>query len=118
MPEISLGFAGNKLAHRKNVAKKTSEKALAFTPKRGRKSLIEWNDPARQAHVLDWHHRAQEFGLSVADHEEEESIPLGVVEPKRMLEHDEPEAFVPQHVVEEPEFEQEEQEDEEEERRL
>src|SRR5215204_4335898 len=98
MPEISLGFAGNKLAHRKNVAKKTSEKALAFTPKRGRKSLIEWNDPARQAHVLDWHQRAQEFGLSVADHEEEEALPFGV-EPKRLLE-DEPEAFAPQHVEE------------------
>ncbi len=98
-----------------NVAKKTSGNALAFKPKRGRKSLIEWNDPARQAHVLDWHHRAQEFGLTVADHEDEEPLPFGV-EPKRMLEHDEPEAFVPQHVGDDP-FEPEE-EDEEEEKRL
>ncbi len=104
------------------MAKKTSASALAFKPKRGRKSLIEWNDPSRQAHVLDWHHRAQEFGLAVTDHEEEESAPFAT-EPKRLLEHDEPEAFVPQHVEDESEFEQEEQEheqeqDEEEERRL
>ena len=96
------------------MAKKTSGQALAFKPKRGRKSLIEWNDPARQAHVLDWHHRAQEFGLAVADHEEEEAIPFGV-EPKRILEHDEPEAFAH---VNEAELQPEEQEDDEEERRL
>jgi RNA polymerase primary sigma factor len=93
------------------VAKKTSAKALAFKPKRGRKSLIEWNDPARQAHVLDWHHRAQEFGLAVS--EDEESIPFAV-EPKRMLEHDEPEAFIPQHVEEDIEREEQEEEVEEE----
>jgi RNA polymerase primary sigma factor len=99
-----------------NVAKKTTGTALAFKPKRGRKSLIEWNDPARQAHVLDWHHRAQEFGLTVAEHEDEESIPFEV-EPKRLLAHEEPEAFAPQHVEEDIEFEREAQ-DEEEERRL
>jgi RNA polymerase primary sigma factor len=32
--------------------------------------LIEWDDPRRQDHVLDWHHRALEFGLDVADHED------------------------------------------------
>ena len=94
-----------------HVAKKTSGNALAFKAKRGRKSLIEWNDPARQVHVLDWHHRAQEFGLSVAEHDEEDALPFGV-EPKRMLEQDEPEAFVPQH-VEETDPEPEEQEEEE-----
>jgi RNA polymerase primary sigma factor len=98
------------------VAKKTSAPALAFKAKRGRKSLIEWNDPARQTHVLDWHQRAQEFGLAVGDHEEEEAIPFGV-EPKRFLEHEEPEAFAPQHVEDDAEFEREEPE-EEEERRL
>ena len=80
--------------------------------------MIEWNDPARQVHVLDWHHRAQEFGLAVSESEEEEGVPLGI-EPKRMLEHDEPEAFVPHHFDDDHEFEQEEQEkDEEDERRL
>src|SRR3954462_2515108 len=100
------------------VAKKAHASALAFKPKRGRKSLIEWNDPSRQAHVLDWHHRAQEFGLAVTDHDEEEPVPFAV-ETKRLLEHDEPEAFVPQHVEDDHELEQEEpEEEEEEERRL
>src|SRR6476620_10685707 len=98
-----------------NVAKKPSGNAIAFKPKRGRKSLIEWNDSSRQAHVLDWHHRAQEFGLAVTDHDEEESAPVAV-EPKRLLEHDEPEAFTSQHVEEDREFEQEETEDEDERR--
>jgi hypothetical protein len=91
------------------VAKNTTGTALAFKPKRGRKSksLIEWDDPSRQAHVLDWHHRAQEFGLAVTDHDNEESAPFAV-EPKRLLEHDEPEAFVPQHVEDDPEFQQDE----------
>ena len=97
------------------MAKKPSGTAIAFKPKRGRKSLIEWNDSSRQAHVLDWHHRAQEFGLAVTDHDEEESAPFAV-EPKRLLEHDEPEAFTSQHVEEDREFEQEETEDEEERR--
>src|SRR6188768_3930506 len=103
------------------VAKKPSTNAVAFKPKRGRKSLIEWNDPSRQAHVLDWHHRAQEFGLAVSDHDEEEAAPFAA-EPKRLLEHDEPEAFVPQHVEDDHEFDQDEAEseeqDEEEDRRL
>jgi len=46
--------------------------------------LIEWEDPSRQAHVLDWHHRAQQFGLDVGEHEESELV------------EDEPEAFAPQ----------------------
>jgi RNA polymerase primary sigma factor len=110
-----LSFAGNGLAHLMNVAKKPSGTAIAFKPKRGRKSLIEWNDPSRQAHVLDWHHRAQEFGLAVTDHDEEESAPFAG-EPKRLLEHDEPEAFESQHVEDDHEFEQEETDEEEEQR--
>src|SRR6188508_2185915 len=100
-----LSFAGNGLAHLMNVAKKPSPAAIAFKPKRGRKSLIEWNDPSRQAHVLDWHHRAQEFGLAVTDHDEQDAAPFAG-EPKRLLEHDEPEAFAPQHVEEGHEFDE------------
>jgi len=97
------------------VAKKPSANALAFKPKRGRKSLIEWDDATRQAHVLDWHHRAQEFGLAVSDHDDEDAPPFAV-EPKALLEHDEPEAFVPQRVEDDDEFEQDEPEEEEEQR--
>jgi RNA polymerase primary sigma factor len=59
--------------------------------------LIEWDDPGRQAHVLDWHQRAQEFGLDVGDHEDGE-LDL------------EPEAFHSQHVRQDEEAEQEEEE--------
>src|SRR3954466_11025956 len=114
IPLFRLSFAGNGLAHQMTVAKKASGSALTFKPKRGRKSLIEWNDPSRQAHVLDWHHRAQEFGLAVSDHDEEEAAPFAA-EPKRLLEHDEPEAFVPQRVEDDHEFDQDEPEEQEEE---
>jgi RNA polymerase primary sigma factor len=56
--------------------------------------LIEWDDPSRQAHVLDWHQRAQEFGLDVGDHEDEEP-------------GHEPEALADQHISEDDEAEAE-----------
>jgi RNA polymerase primary sigma factor len=55
-------------------------------PKHAREPLIEWDDPGRQAHLLDWHQRAQEFGLDVGDHED-----TGVVD-------EEPEARAPQRI--------------------
>jgi RNA polymerase primary sigma factor len=83
------------------MAKKpTSSNTLTFAagrPGRPRKSLIEWNDPSRQAHVLDWRNRAQEFGLEVEgrDNAERERT-FG--EPERLLQEEEPEAFADQHI--------------------
>ena len=75
--------------------KTTRANTLTFKPGRPRKSLIEWTDPSRQAHVLDWRHRAQEFGLAVEEREETDpGRPYG--EPGRLLEEDEPEAFADQ----------------------
>jgi RNA polymerase primary sigma factor len=76
-------------------ASSTSSSALPFKPGGRRKSLIEWNDPARQAHVLDWRHRAHEFGLDV-DERESPDGDAGDVEPRRLLEDEEPEAFAAQ----------------------
>jgi len=75
---------------------KTSTSTLAFKPKAPgrRRSLIEWSDPARQAHVLDWRHRAHEFGLDVDDRDSEDAD--ADVEPARLLAEDEPEAYAPQ----------------------
>jgi RNA polymerase primary sigma factor len=74
------------------MAKKTtSANTLTFSPRRPRTSLIEWTDPSRQAHVLDWRHRAQEFGLAVE--EREETDPDASYQPGRLLHEDEPEAF-------------------------
>jgi RNA polymerase primary sigma factor len=57
--------------------------------------LIEWN-PSRQAQILDWHHRAKDYGLEVEEREDaEEGHPYGA-EPRRLLEEDEPEAFTDQ----------------------
>jgi RNA polymerase primary sigma factor len=79
------------------AAPATSPGTLAFKPgrKRGRKSLIEWEDPSRQAHVLDWRQRAEGFGLDVEpreDHDEEHPF----VKPEALLQDEEPEAFAEQ----------------------
>jgi RNA polymerase primary sigma factor len=67
---------------------------LAFTPGARRPSLIEWGDPSRQAQILDWHHRARDFGLEV-DEREEAGTPFDL-EPRKLLADEEPEAFAPQ----------------------
>ena len=71
---------GNSLAPNMTVAKKTRAAALAFKPAPRRKSLIEW-DPSRQAQILDWRHRAQDFGLEV-DERDSEDHRSGRLEPR------------------------------------
>jgi RNA polymerase primary sigma factor len=74
-------------------------KTLEFTPTRRRKALIDWSDPSKQAHVLDWRHRAQEFGLAVETHEElEDSGQPFAPSPEQILHDEEPEAFEDQAV--------------------
>ena len=104
---------GNTLATLKNVPKMTpssSSPALAFRPTPRRKSLIEWNDPSRQAHVLDWRHRAHEFGLDVEEREPEDAEGH-TVEPRRLLEDEEPEAFAAQPIPEEGDVEEQDEDD-------
>src|SRR6187431_2508224 len=56
---------GNTLATPEDVAKKTARgTALSFKASATRNSLIDWS-PSRQAHILDWHHRAKDYGLAV-----------------------------------------------------
>ena len=87
------------------TAEKPSAGPLAFKPGRRRKSLIEWEDPSRQAHVLDWRQRAQEFGLDVEGREDpDEESPFA--KPEALLREDEPEAFADQPITsDEPEEE-------------
>jgi RNA polymerase primary sigma factor len=57
-------------------------------------TLIDWNEPDRNAHVLDWRERAHEFGLVPLEDGEtyvEPRVPSGA--PERFLEEEEPEAF-------------------------
>jgi RNA polymerase primary sigma factor len=95
------------------VAKKTARAgAIAFKPGT-RNSLIEWNDPSRQAQILDWHHRAKDFGLAVEEREESEEE-ASYDEPRQILEHDEPEAFVEQPIRRRTDFDEPEEEQEDE----
>jgi len=52
-------------------------------------SLIDWTQPDRNAHVLDWRQRVQEFGLIGGDETDE----APVLAPDRLLQEDDPEAF-------------------------
>jgi RNA polymerase primary sigma factor len=80
---------------------------LTFKPGRRRKSLIEWDDPSRQVHVLDWRQRAQEFGLDVESREDhDEGHPFA--KPEALLQEDEPEAFAEQPIGVDAEEEEEE----------
>jgi RNA polymerase primary sigma factor len=82
------------------MPKRGRPKTLEFAPtKRRNKALIDWSDPARQAHVLDWRHRAQEFGLAVETHEElEDARQAFAPNPEQILHDEEPEAFEDQPV--------------------
>ena len=87
------------------MAKKAdTPSTLAFKPPGRRKSLIEWNDPSRQAHVLDWRHRAHDFGLPVDERDDVEEGQPYDLEPRRLVEDEEPEAFARQPVTEDEEF--------------
>jgi RNA polymerase primary sigma factor len=87
-------------------------KTLTFQAREKPASLIEWNDPSRQAHVLDWRQRAHDFGLEVDEREDtREGRPYGV-EPDQLLHDEEPEAFAAQPVPED-EFDEESEETEE-----
>jgi RNA polymerase sigma factor (sigma-70 family) len=93
---------GSSFAPSGDVAKKSSAAGtLAFKPASKRKSLIEWTDHARQAQVLDWRHRAHEFGLEVDEREDNAEGQGFDVEPRRLLADEEPEAFADQHVTRE-----------------
>src|SRR5437870_5576239 len=61
------------------------------TEERAVDSLIDWHEPDRNSHVLDWRRRAHEFGLVPLDsHQHVEQV----VEPaEQLLEEDVPEAF-------------------------
>jgi RNA polymerase primary sigma factor len=98
---------GTRLAIPTDVAKKTARTTtLAFKPNAKRSSLIEWTDPSRQAQVLDWHHRAKDFGLAVEEREATESGEPYDVEPRQLLADEEPEAFEDQPIRRRGDFEE------------
>ena len=84
------------------MPKRGRPKTLEFAPTKGRgknKALIDWTDPSKQAHVLDWRHRAQDFGLAVDTHDElEDAGQPFAPSPEQILHDEEPEAFEDQPV--------------------
>jgi RNA polymerase primary sigma factor len=60
-------------------------------------SLIDWEEPERNMHVLDWRARAENFGLNPV--EGRHKRPATVVEPaEQLIEEEEPEAFEEQDI--------------------
>jgi RNA polymerase primary sigma factor len=55
-------------------------------------SLVDWRDPERNAHVLDWRERAHSYGLIPVEDHGQMGPPI-VEPPERFLEEEEPEAF-------------------------
>ncbi len=63
-------------------------------------SLIDWSEPERNAHVLDWRERAQEFGLLPVGDRSADADEAVLETPERLLQDEEPEAFEEQPVAE------------------
>jgi RNA polymerase primary sigma factor len=64
-------------------------------------SLIDWQDPERNAHILDWRLRAHEFGLLPlpgAEGSADDAEPGVPQAPEQLLHDEEPEAFEDQSV--------------------
>src|SRR5262249_35855243 len=70
--------------------------AMANSPqRRGRRAaepLVDWHAPEHNAHVLDWHERAHDFGLVPIDDHEPMEPPI-IQPPERLVQEDDPEAF-------------------------
>ena len=66
-------------------------------PRKEDDSLIDWTQPERNAHVLDWRQRAHEFGLQPGD-ETDEAV---VLPARQLVSEDDPEAFEDQQLDEE-----------------
>jgi len=106
---MTAGAIGGEVAVLSSIMPKRGRpKTLEFTPTRRRKALIDWNDPSKQAHVLDWRHRAQDFGLAVETHDELEGADAPFApSPEQILHDEEPEAFDDQPIQAEPEDDEE-----------
>jgi hypothetical protein len=61
------------------------------TPEGEPMTLIDWREPERNTHVLDWYERAHEFGLLPVVESDAIEAPI-VAPPERFLREEEPEA--------------------------
>jgi RNA polymerase primary sigma factor len=64
-------------------------------------SLVDWHQPEHNVQVLDWRHRAHEFGLVPVNPAQDEDVDPQIAAPvDRLIEEEEPEAFDDQHIEE------------------
>jgi RNA polymerase primary sigma factor len=61
-------------------------------------SLIDWENPESNQHILDWRARAHDFGLIPVDQADTSEMPL-VQSPEQLLHDEEPEAFEEQPIA-------------------
>ena len=74
------------------MAKRTGSPSSGSRGRAAGEPLVDWREPERNAHVLDWRERAHNFGLvPLEPHGAME--PLLIEPPDRLLEEEEPEAF-------------------------
>jgi RNA polymerase primary sigma factor len=75
----------------KDMTMRTRDRSSIPRARAAGASLVDWREPARNAHVLDWRERAHRFGLVPV---EEGGAVERIVEPtERLLAEEEPEAF-------------------------
>src|SRR5215510_12368070 len=82
----------------RTVAKNIRANASASSSPATGTSLVDWREPERNAHVLDWRERAHAFGLVPI--EEQAEVPTVVEPAEQLLAEEEPEAFDEQPVDE------------------
>jgi RNA polymerase primary sigma factor len=74
------------------VAKRRHNRTATPDEPTGVEPLIDWDEPERNAHVLDWRERAHAFGLNPVE-DPSASIATVIEPPDRLLAEEEPEAF-------------------------
>src|SRR5215467_3976271 len=74
------------------MAKRIHGASSTSQTRAGGQSLVDWGEPERNAHVLDWRERAKSFGLVPVEDPPATDPPV-IEPPERFLEEEEPEAF-------------------------
>jgi len=82
------------------MAAETHPKTIRRRPRGRAGSLIDWREPERNLHVLDWRDRADRYGLLPA-HAAHDELPRIAEPPEQLLIEEEPEAFARQRVGQE-----------------
>jgi RNA polymerase primary sigma factor len=92
-----VGRASSARPNRPPVPKGRRSRAARVEDESAGSTVIDWHEPERSAHVLDWRSRAVEFGL-IPDDGEHAAEPA-LREPQLLVDEEEREAFAPQRIA-------------------